>query len=82
MQGKSHFFVLKNDGNPCASTGANRYLKYHPNKMYIFLPSEAVESQVPQYFDMIPAFLTNFKFLMEIGEVRYFCCTLFSWNLI
>ena len=74
FQGKSCFFILKQNGTLTIPTGKSQKILLLPNCMYCFLPSFDADHGLIKLYDHVPQFLKKFKFLQQINEVRS-CCT-------
>ena len=69
-QGQSYYYVLKNNGAKPTPTGKSHWLELMPNHLYCFLPSYEADVGKVKVYDFFPKQLVDFKYAMEILEVR------------
>lgn len=69
-QGKSYFYLLKNNAVPAVPTGGSHWIEFLPNHMYCFTPSMEINSGQVIVRKEMPEFLKDFQFCQEIKMVE------------
>ena len=69
-QGKSHFYILKNNAVSPVPTGGHHWVEFLPNHVYCFTPSMEINKGEPLMFTAMPEFLKEFLFSVEIKQVK------------
>ena len=69
-QGKSHFYILKNNAVPPVATGGHHWVEFLPDHVYCFTPSIEINKGEPLMFATMPDFLKDFLFSVEIKQVK------------
>ena len=69
-QGKSYFYLLKNNAVPAVPTGRSHWIEFLPNHMYCFTPSMEINSGQVIVRKEMPEFLKDFQFCQEIKMVE------------
>ena len=71
-QGKSYFYILKNNAVSAVPTGGFHWIEFLPNHVYCFTPSMEINAGHALVGKTMPEFLKNFSFCQEIKEVISF----------
>ena len=66
IQGKSHFYVLKDNAVKSKITGGTHWLEFLPNHVYCFLPSYEGNRGTVQVHASMPDFVKEFLFCMQV----------------
>ena len=69
-QGKSHFYILKNNAVSPVPTGGHHWVEFLPNHVYCFTPSMERNKGEPLMCTAMPEFLKEFLFSVEIKQVK------------
>ena len=69
-QGKSYFYILKNNAVLPVPTGGHHWVEFLPNHVYCFTPSMEINKGEPLMCTAMPDFLKEFLFSVEIKEVK------------
>ena len=69
-QGKSYFYILKNNAVPPVATGGHHWVEFLPDHVYCFTPSMEINKGEPLMFTAMPDFLKDFLYSVEIQQVQ------------
>ena len=69
-QGKSHFYILKNNAVSPVPTGGHHWVEFLPDHVYCFTPSMEINKGEPLMCTEMPDFLKNFLFSFDIQQVE------------
>ena len=69
-QGKSYFYVLKNNAVLAVATGGSHWVELLPDHVYCLIPSFDIHKGIVKIYDVMPDFLKDFLYCMEIKQVK------------
>ena len=69
-QGKSYFYILKNNAVAAVPTGGTHWIQFLPDHVYCFIPSMEIDKGEVDVYQAMPEFLKDFLFSMEIHQVK------------
>ena len=70
FQGRSKFYVLKNNCVLPKATGTAHWLEYLPGHMYCFLPSLEAENGTVKVYSYFPDIVRGFLFSVPIENIQ------------